>query len=86
MEINLKLLKKVDSFPSLYDERLTCFVKIADYKCYDKDEIILKENDTKNESLFLIANGQVKVFISGIDGTEAVLEILNRGEFFGEMS
>jgi CRP/FNR family transcriptional regulator/CRP/FNR family cyclic AMP-dependent transcriptional regulator len=86
MEINHKLLKKVDDFSSLYDERLTCFVKIADYKCYDKDEIILKENDTKNQSLFLIANGQVKVFISGIDGTEATLEILNRGEFFGEMS
>ncbi len=86
MEINLKLLKKVDNFSSLYDERLTCFVKIANYKCYDKDEIILKENDTKNQSLFLIANGQVKVFISGIDGTEAILEILNRGEIFGEMS
>ena len=86
MEINLKLLKKVDNFSSLYDERLTHFIKIADYKCYDKDEIILKENDTKNQSLFLIANGQVKVFISGIDNTEAILEILNRGEFFGEMS
>jgi CRP/FNR family cyclic AMP-dependent transcriptional regulator len=86
MEINHKLLKKVDDFSSLYDERLTSFVKIANYKCYDKDEIILKENDTKNQSLFLIANGQVKVFISGIDGTEAILEVLNRGEFFGEMS
>ena len=86
MEINHKLLKNVDNFSSLYDERLTCFVKIANYKCYDKDEIILEENDTKNQSLFLIANGQVKVFISGVDGTEAILEILNRGEIFGEMS
>ena len=86
METNIKLLKKVDNFSSLYDERLTRFIKIANYKCYDKDEIILKENDTKNQSLFLIANGQVKVFISGIDDTEATLEILNRGEFFGEMS
>ena len=86
METNIKLLKKVDNFSSLYDERLTRFIKIANYKCYYKDEIILKENDTKNQSLFLIANGQVKVFISGIDDTEATLEILNRGEFFGEMS
>jgi signal-transduction protein with cAMP-binding, CBS, and nucleotidyltransferase domain len=83
METNIKLLKKVDNFSSLYDERLTRFIKIANYKCYDKDEIILKENDTKNQSLFLIVNGQVKVFISGIDDTEAILEILNRGEFFG---
>jgi CRP/FNR family transcriptional regulator/CRP/FNR family cyclic AMP-dependent transcriptional regulator len=86
METKIKLLKNVDIFSSLYDEHLTLFAKIANYKCYDKDEVILRQNDTENQSLFLIANGQVKVFISGIDDTEVTLAVLNKGEFVGEMS
>jgi CRP/FNR family transcriptional regulator/CRP/FNR family cyclic AMP-dependent transcriptional regulator len=65
---------------------LALFAKIANYKCYDKDEVILRQDDTENQTFFLIANGQIKVFISGIDDTEVILAILNKGEFFGEMS
>ena len=83
METKIKLLKNVDIFSSLYDEHLAHFAKIANYKCYEKDEIILRQDDTENQSLFLIANGQVKVFISGIDDTEVTLAVLNKGEFVG---
>ena len=86
MENKIKLLKSTDIFSPFYDEHLKIFAKIAKYKCYDKDELILKQNDTESQSFFLITSGQVKVFISGIDETEAMLSILNKGEFFGEMS
>ena len=86
MKIKVKLLKGVDIFSSLNEENLILFAEIAKYKCYDKDEIIIRENDTEDQSFFVIAKGQVKIFISGIDGTEAVLGILNEGDFFGEMS
>ena len=86
MEIKLKLLKKAEVFSYLHDDYLKRFAKIASYRGYDKDKIILRENDTKDPSIFLIAKGQVKVFVSGIDGTEIVLAILNEGDFFGEMS
>jgi CRP/FNR family transcriptional regulator/CRP/FNR family cyclic AMP-dependent transcriptional regulator len=86
METKIKLLKGVDIFSSFYDEHLALFAKIANYKSYDKDEVILRQDDTENHFLFLIASGQVKVFISGIEGTEVILAILNKGEFFGEMS
>ena len=86
MEIKLKLLKKVGIFSYLHDDYLRLFAKIANYRSYDKDKIILRENDTKDPSIFLIAKGQVKVFVSGIDGSEIVLAILNEGDFFGEMS
>ncbi len=86
METKIKLLKNVDIFSSLYDEHLTLFSKIANYKCYDKDEVILRQNDKENQSFFVIASGQVKIYFSGIDGTELILEIINKGEFFGEMS
>ncbi len=86
MEIKLKLLKKAGGFSYLHDDYLKLFAKIANYRSYDKDNIILRENDTKDPSIFLIAKGQVKVFVSGIDGTEIVVAILNEGDFFGELS
>ncbi len=86
MDTKIKLLKSVDIFSSMYDEHLALFAKIANYKCYDAGEVILRQNDTDNQSLFLITSGQVKVFIPGVDGIEIVLAILNKGEFVGEMS
>ena len=86
METKIKLLKSVDFFSPLYDEHLSIFAKIANYQCYHKGDLILQQNDTENQSFFLIASGQAKVFVSGVDGTEVTLEILNPGEFFGEMS
>ena len=86
METEIKLLKSVDLFSPLYDEHLTIFAKIANYKCYHKGELVLQQNDTENQSFFLIASGQAKVSISGVDGAEVTLAILNPGEFFGEMS
>ena len=86
MKIKVKLLKEVDLFSSLSEEHLMLFAQMANYKSYAKDEIIIKENDTENQSFFLIVKGQVKVFISGIDGKEVILATLNEGEFFGEMS
>jgi cAMP-binding proteins - catabolite gene activator and regulatory subunit of cAMP-dependent protein kinases len=52
----------------------------------DKDEVIHRKNDTKNLSFFIIGNCTIKVFSSGIDGTEVSLAILNKGEFWGEIS
>ncbi len=86
MADKLKLLKEVDFFSSMNEEHLMLFAEMADYKCYAKDEIILRENDKEFRSFFLIVKGQVKVSMLGIDGTEAILAILNKGEFFGEMS
>ncbi len=86
MEIKIMLLKNVDIFSSLNEEQLALFAKIAKFKCYDKDELIIRQNDTEGQSLFLIASGQVNVFISGIDDTEVMLAILNKGECFGVMS
>ena len=86
METKIKLLKNVDIFSSFYDEYLVLFAKIANYEYYNEDEVILRQNDTEDQSFFLIASGQVKVFVSGSNGAESILATLNEGEFFGEMS
>lgn len=51
---------------------------------YNADEIIINEGDY-GEEMFVIVSGQVRVFIRTLDASFISLEILNSGEFFGEM-
>ncbi|MFC1585432.1 Crp/Fnr family transcriptional regulator [Fibrobacterota bacterium] len=80
------LLKKVDLFAPLKNKQLEILSKMASIKSYKRNETILSENDHSRQSFFIIAKGQVKVYISGIDGKEAILALLGEGGFFGEMS
>ncbi len=81
-----ELLKGVDLFSALDDSQLEVLSNMAINKFYEKDEVIILEDDDSNQSFFIIASGQVKVFISGIEGREAILALLKEGDFFGEMS
>ncbi len=55
-------------------------------KVYDRDDTILLEDDSSNQSFFLISKGTVKVILTAEDGREAILASLGEGDFFGEMS
>jgi CRP/FNR family cyclic AMP-dependent transcriptional regulator len=81
-----ELLKGVDLFSALENRQLEVIAQMAITKSYDKDETIILEDDDTNQSFFIISRGQVKVYITGVEGREAILALLNEGEFFGEMS
>ncbi len=81
-----ELLKGVDLFSSLTDEQIEIIAQVATDKIYSKDENIIIEDDDTNHGFFLIADGEVKVFLCGNDGRETILSLLGRGDFFGEMS
>ena len=80
------LLKGVDLFSSLSDEQIDLISEVAVEKTYSKDENIIIEDDDSNHGFFLIAEGELKVYLCGTDGKETILSLLERGDFFGEMS
>lgn len=79
------LLKRVPIFSQLKEEELDKIRNLCVSKKYDKDQIILIEEDPGN-SMFLIQKGRVKVSRMSDDGREVILSILESGGFFGEMS
>ncbi len=85
-EDKLELLRGVDLFSSLDSDQLRIIGQVAIEKHYRKDETIILEEDDTNLSFFIIVTGQVKVYLTGVDGREAILALLKEGEFFGEMS
>lgn len=52
---------------------------------FQRNEIILKEDDTSNY-LYLILSGELKTAQISADGQEHILAIHKRGDFFGEMA
>lgn len=54
-------------------------------KSYPKNSILVNEGD-QSDSLYVIVDGQVKVYVSDENGKEAILNIQGPGEYFGELA
>lgn len=55
------------------------------WKSYEAHELIVDYGDESNEVLFIIS-GQVRVLMSSAFGRHVILNHLDKGDFFGEMS
>lgn len=55
------------------------------WKTYEPHELIVDYGDESNDVLFIIS-GQVRILMSSAYGRHVILNHLDRGDFFGEMS
>jgi CRP/FNR family cyclic AMP-dependent transcriptional regulator len=79
------MLENVRLFSGLSDEVLAEIEQHGTIKNYNKNTIIINQND-ETDSLYVILSGKVKVFVSGEEGREVLLNYQEPGEYFGEMS
>lgn len=87
MDLNaVKLLKGIDLFSRLSEAQLHQLASLVEKKEYFKDETIILEKDDSLQALYLIADGEVKVYMTDSDAKETILSLLGKGDFFGEMS
>ena len=83
--MDIHLLKKVPIFSNLDDNELIKIRKLCVTQHYEKDRLILVEEDI-GKTLFLIQKGRFKVSRMSDDGREVILAIQGPGGFFGELS
>jgi CRP/FNR family cyclic AMP-dependent transcriptional regulator len=69
---------------TLSDAELTAIGSQGVARSYPKNTIIVTEGD-KTDSLYIILEGRVKVFVSDDEGRDLVLSTQAAGEYFGEM-
>ena len=81
-----ELLKGIDLFSKLTEAQLEQLISLVEPKDFCRDETIILEKDESVQALYLIASGEVKVYMTDSDGKETILSLLGRGDFFGEMS
>ena len=80
-----ELLRTVPIFSELSEPDLDKLAGLAARKRYPKDGVVFFENEA-GDTLFMVAEGRIKVTILGDDGREIILSVLGQGEFFGEMA
>jgi CRP/FNR family transcriptional regulator, cyclic AMP receptor protein len=80
-----RALTQVALFSELPQERIQELAQMVRRRTYHRGETIFHKGDPGN-GLYLIINGQVKVLLPAETGEEAVLAVLESGEFFGELA
>jgi len=60
--------------------------KEADIRSVKKGEVIIAENDASNETMYFILNGEFSVFKNRGENKKELVNILRKGDFFGELS
>ena len=83
--IDAAVFRRVALFASLDPAQLTTLSRAASVRHFAAGETILREAEP-GDQFFVIARGEVKVFVDSPDGREVVLTHLQAGEFFGEMA
>ncbi len=78
-------LRKIAMFTHTNPESLREIVKNANKLTYNKNTVVVTEGDKAN-SLFLVLEGKVKVYLSDERGKEVLINILGAGDYFGELS
>ena len=79
------MLENVPLFFGLPKEALVEIEQHGSVKSYKKNVIVINQDD-ETYSLYVILKGSVKVFVSGEDGREAVLNHQQAGDYFGDLA
>jgi len=79
------MLENVPLFAGLTKEALADVEQHGSVKSFRKGAIVISQDD-ETYSLYVILSGSVKVFISGEDGREAVLNYQRAGDYFGDLA
>jgi CRP/FNR family cyclic AMP-dependent transcriptional regulator len=79
------MLHEVPIFSGLSDEELQALKTHAITKSYKKNTIVIDRGD-ETDSLYLIIDGRVKVYMADEDGKEIVVNTQGPGEYFGELA
>ena len=81
----LDVLAKVPLFSGLPDEEIERLGVLLRPRRYARGEVIFLEGD-QGDSLCLIAEGSIRIQLTGTDGREVVINVYGPGEIFGEMA
>jgi CRP-like cAMP-binding protein len=79
------VLTRVPLFAGLPDEERERLGKLLHARRYTRGEVIFLEGD-EGTALCLIAEGRIRIQLTGADGREVVINVYGPGEIFGEIA
>ncbi|MEJ2643582.1 MAG: Crp/Fnr family transcriptional regulator [Gammaproteobacteria bacterium] len=83
--MSVDALHKIPLFADVEEEDLQQIAAASVIRTYAKNSILITEGD-RSSSLYIILDGQVRVFVSDEDGKINIVNRLGPGDYFGELS
>ena len=80
-----KILKTIPLFSNLNEKQIELFKESCQHFSFPKGTIILQQRE-RSADLFIVLSGSVKISLVDQEGRETILDFLEKGEFFGELS
>lgn len=78
-------LSSIPLFSNLSSAHLELLSAQASHRSYAKNIVVFREGDY-SDSLYLVIQGRIKIYISGEDGREMSLNELGTGDYFGDLA
>ena len=82
----VKTLKRVELFKQMTDDELHKLAARLKYAPFAKGNVITRQGESGKHWLFVIINGEAEVYLEMPNGEKRTLNVLGKGDFFGEMS
>lgn len=83
--MTVEALRTIPLFANVDDHDLARIAAASTVRSYRKHSIIITEGDA-SDSLYLVIDGELKVYVSDEDGRANILNRLGPGDYFGELS
>ena len=74
-----------DIFPELTPEEVEFIASKGTVRQFARNTVVISEGDS-SDYMYVILKGKVMVYVSNQQGKDAVLNIQNEGEYFGELA
>ncbi len=81
----LQQLSEISPYDSLTDDELASLAAHATVRKYKKNTLIIHQGD-ETDSLYIVRDGEMKVYVEDDSGRELTVSILKAGDSFGELA
>jgi CRP-like cAMP-binding protein len=86
LALRIRTLRRVELFAQMTEDELHKLAERLRYAPFAKGNTIAKQGAPAQHWLFIIINGDAEVFLEAANGEKRSLNVLSKGDFFGEMS
>lgn len=86
LTIRVRTLRRVELFAQLTGDELLKLAERLRYAPFAKGNTIAKQGTPAQHWLFIIISGDAEVLLEAANGEKRSLNVLSKGDFFGEMS
>lgn len=86
IDLRLKTLHRIELFSSMTEQELKWLAEHLRFAPFAKGNQITRQGDQESHGLYILIRGEAEVYLEAASGERRILNVLHKGDFFGEMA